>query len=86
MTRRGAPLVSWPAWVSRLALPLLFTAGLFYLVVMPLWRIQAVALEDDAHGYRTAFGASTFGETLQRTILLALGSLVIGMVLGTGLA
>ena len=86
MTRRAAPLVSWPAWVSRLALPLLFTAGLAYLVVLPLWRIQAVALENDAHGYRTAFGASTFGETLQRTILLALGSLTVGMVLGTGLA
>ena len=27
---------------------------------MPLYRIQAVALENDAHGYRTAFGASTF--------------------------
>ena len=72
--------------LSRLALPLLFTAGLVYLVVLPLYRIQAVALENDAHGYRTAFGASTFGETLQRTILLALGSLAIGMVLGTGLA
>ncbi len=83
--RRGARL-SWPSWVSRLALPLLFTAALVFLVVMPLWRIQAVALENDAQGYRTAFGASTFGETLRRTILLALGSLVIGMVLGTGLA
>ena len=53
---------------------------------MPLWRIQAVALEDDAHGYRSAFGASRFGETLVRTIVLALGSLVIGLVLGTSLA
>lgn len=77
---------AWPGWLSRIALPLLFTAGLAFLVVMPLWRIQAVALEDGAHGYRTAFGASTFAETLRRTILLALGSLVIGMVLGTGLA
>jgi iron(III) transport system permease protein len=86
VTGRAAPLGRWPAQVSRVALPLLFTAALAYLVVLPLWRIQAVALENDAHGYRTAFGASTFGETLKRTILLALGSLVIGMVLGTGLA
>lgn len=83
--RRGAGF-TWPSWLTRLALPLVFTLGLAFLVVLPLWRIQAVALEDDAHGYRTAFGASSFGETLQRTILLALGSLVIGMVLGTGLA
>ena len=81
--RRG---IQWPPWVTRLAVPLLFTAGLVYLVVMPLYRIQAVALEDGAHGYRTAFGADTFRETLIRTILLALGSLVIGMVCGTGLA
>jgi iron(III) transport system permease protein len=77
---------TWPSWLSRLALPLLFTAGIVYLVVMPLYRIQAVALENGAHGYKTAFGASTFGETLRRTFLLALGSLAIGLVLGTGLA
>ena len=77
---------TWPRWLTRLALPALFTAALAYLVVVPLWRIQAVALEDDAHGYRSAFGASRFGETLVRTIVLALGSLVIGLVLGTSLA
>ena len=77
---------AWPRSLTRIALPALFTAALAYLVVVPLWRIQAVALEDDAHGYRTAFGASRFGETLVRTIVLALGSLVIGLVLGTSLA
>jgi iron(III) transport system permease protein len=82
----GIRHVTWPRWLTRVALPVVFTAALVYLVVMPLWRIQAVALEDGAHGYRTAFGAPRFGETLVRTILLALGSLVIGMVLGTSLA
>lgn len=71
---------------TRIGLPLLFTLLLAYLVIGPLWRIQSVALEDGARGYRSAFGASTFAATLQRTIVLACGSLVIGMVLGTGLA
>ena len=65
---------------------LAFLAGLAYLVVVPLWRLQTLALEDGARGYRNAFTRPSMAETLRTTILLALGSLVIALVLGTLLA
>ena len=65
---------------------LAFLAGLAYLVVVPLWRLQTLALEDGARGYRNAFTRPSMAETLRTTILLALGSLVIALVLGTVLA
>ena len=34
---------------------LAFLAGLAYLVVVPLWQLQTLALEDRARGYRNAF-------------------------------
>jgi iron(III) transport system permease protein len=65
---------------------LVFLAGVAYLVVMPLFRLQALALEDGARGYRNAFSRPAMAETLRTTIGLALGSLTIAMVLGTLLA
>jgi iron(III) transport system permease protein len=66
--------------------PLALLGVLAYLVLQPLYRLQELALEDNARGYRTAFGSETFAETLGTTVVLALGSLVIAMVLGTTLA
>lgn len=78
-----------PAPISRL-LPragvLAFLLTLGYLVVMPLYRLQQLAFENDAAGYRSAFNKPGIGDTLMATVGLALGSLVIAMVLGTTLA
>jgi iron(III) transport system permease protein len=65
---------------------LVFLAGVAYLVVAPLVRLQTLAFEDGAHGYRTAFTRPQMAKTLRTTIGLALGSLAIALVLGTLLA
>ncbi|MGH2579055.1 MAG: ABC transporter permease, partial [Actinomycetota bacterium] len=86
---RSLPAISTPAWLSRL-LPRIgvvaFLAGIAYLVVMPLYRLQQLAFENDAAGYRNAFNKSGIGDTLKATVGLALGSLTIALVLGTTLA
>ncbi len=63
-----------------------FLAGVAYLVVMPMYRLQSLALEDGARGYRTAFTRPSMADTLRTTVSLALGSLAIALVLGTLLA
>jgi iron(III) transport system permease protein len=63
-----------------------FLAGLAYLVVLPLVRLQMLAFEDNAHGYRAAFGRDQMADTIRTTIGLALGSLLIALVFGTLLA
>lgn len=72
-------------WRSRLGYAALLLV-LGYLAVLPLYRLQALAFEDGAQGYRDQFGRSDIGQTLQTTVVLALSSLVIAMVLGTVLA
>lgn len=72
-------------WRSRLGYAALLLV-LGYLVVLPLFRLQSLAFEDGAQGYRDQFGRPDIGQTLQTTIVLALVSLVIAMVLGTVLA
>jgi iron(III) transport system permease protein len=74
------------AVVRRTAPVVVFTAVLIYLVVLPLIRLQARSLADGADAYDRAIQLSGFGETLRMTVALALGSLAIAMVLGTGLA
>lgn len=71
--------------LPRLAL-LGFVAGLGYLVVLPLYRLQTLAFADGAQGYRTAYGSPKVWETLRTTVGLAVGSLSIALVLGTLLA
>jgi iron(III) transport system permease protein len=71
--------------LARIGL-LAFVAALAYLVVVPLYRLQSLALEDGARGYRTAFTRPAMADTLRTTIVLAVGSLVIALVLGTLLA
>ena len=71
--------------VPRVGL-LAFVAGLAYLVLAPLYRLQAEAFRHGADGYHVAFGAPSIGRTLRYTVSLALGSLAIALVLGTALA
>lgn len=65
---------------------LAFVAALGYLVLAPLYRLQAEAFRNGAEGYQTAFGAPSIGRTLRYTVSLAVGSLLIALVLGTALA
>jgi iron(III) transport system permease protein len=80
---RGSGTSQAAAVVSGAAALLL---ELGYLVVLPLFRLQSLAFEDGAQGYRDQFGRSDIAQTLQTTVVLALVSLVIAMVLGTVLA
>lgn len=72
-------------WRSRLGYGALILV-LGYLIVVPLYRLQTLAFKDGAAGYDAQFGRSDIGHTLQTTVVLALVSLVIAMVLGTVLA
>lgn len=63
-----------------------FLLALAYLVLMPLIRLQAVAFENDAQGYREVLASPTIVQSLFNTVGLALGSLVIGLFFGTLLA
>jgi iron(III) transport system permease protein len=73
----------------RLALTagiVLLVGALAYLVVLPLIRLQTLAFEDGARGYRDAYSSARIGSTIRTTLGLALGSLAIALVLGTALA
>lgn len=72
-------------WAGRLGL-LAFVAAVGYMVVMPLYRLQAEALSDGAAGYSSAFGTPGFWRMIRYTIFLAFGSLAIALILGTLLA
>ena len=88
-TRRPGATFTTPAWLARLVPRLgvlAFLAGVAYLVLAPLYRLQQLAFENDAAGYRTAFDKADIGDTIKATIGLALGSLAIALVLGTTLA
>jgi iron(III) transport system permease protein len=70
--------------------PLLALAGfiaiLGYLTVLPLVRLQLLALEDGGQPYVDAYTRSGIWTTVRWTILLGVGSLAIAIVLGTALA
>jgi len=57
-----------------------------FLILMPLYRLQGMAFEDGASGYSRAFSRPGSVETIVTTVFLAVGSLLIGLVLGTALA
>ncbi len=91
--RRGRPAgrVGWfripgVVGVRRNLLAVAMTVALAYLVLGPLFQIQKLALEDGAQGYRDAFSRPDIASTIWNTVKLAAGSLVIALVLGTGLA
>jgi len=75
---------------TRRLLPRLAALGFLvvigYLVIAPLVGLQRLAFEDGARGYQAAFNRSETAETLRTTVLLALGSLAVALVLGTLLA
>ncbi|UVE95896.1 iron ABC transporter permease [Dietzia sp. B32] len=72
-------------WRQRLIyLPLILVLG--YLVVWPLIKLQTLAFENGARGYRSQYGRADILDTLQTTAALAFFSLVIAMVCGTVLA
>src|SRR5690606_7575891 len=53
---------------------------------LPMIRLQSLAFEDGARGYRAQYTRFDIAETIWTTIALAVGSLVIAMFLGTLLA
>ncbi|MDT9592800.1 ABC transporter permease subunit [Nocardioides zeae] len=75
--RRG-----WGARLGYLALVLF----LGYLVVLPLYRLQALAFEDGARGYDAQYSRPDIGSVIWTTVKLGGVSLAIAMVLGTLLA
>lgn len=81
LTRR----VSARGWRARIGYGLV-VAALVYLIVMPLYRLQARAFEDGGRGYQAQYGRSDTAEVLWTTVQLAVVSLVIALVLGTILA
>lgn len=72
-------------WRHRLMyVPLILV--LAYLVVWPLYKLQSLAFEKGAAGYRSQYGRADILDTLQTTAALGFFSLVIAMVCGTVLA
>jgi iron(III) transport system permease protein len=63
-----------------------FIGVLGYLTILPLARLQYLALKVGAQAYDEAFSRPGWWTTVRWTIELGLGSLVIAMVVGTGLA
>ncbi|MDQ0242126.1 ABC transporter permease [Arthrobacter bambusae] len=72
-------------WRTRIWYGALLTI-LAYLVVLPMVRLQLLAFENGAQGYRSQYGRFDIAQTIWTTIALAVGSLIIAMVLGTLLA
>ena len=71
--------------IKRLALTV-FVAALGVLVLLPLIRIQGLALADGGKGYIDAFGRAEIWTTIRNTVGLAVGSTVVALVFGTVLA
>jgi iron(III) transport system permease protein len=67
-------------------LAILFVTPLAFLVLMPIYRLQAKALGNGGQAYKTEFARDRMPETILATLGLAIGSLIIAMVLGTLLA
>jgi iron(III) transport system permease protein len=65
---------------------LVFLAALVYVVLLPLARLQILAFENGAEGYRTVYTGNQVWQTVTTTVLLAAGSLAIAMVCGVALA
>jgi iron(III) transport system permease protein len=72
-------------WAPRIGM-LAFVCAVGYLTILPLTRLQYLALEHGGHAYRQAYTRPGEWKTIQNTIYLGLGSLLIAVVLGTGLA
>lgn len=86
--------VERPAAIQRVRLDriatqiglLAFVAALGYLTLVPLIRLQYLALQHHAQPYVDAYTRTGWWQTVRWTIELGLGSLAIALVVGTGLA
>ncbi len=85
----AAPLARSRLRLDRLATRLgliAFIGALGYLTIVPLVRLQYLALKHHARPYHDAYSREGWGQTLRWTIELGLGSLAIALVVGTSLA
>jgi iron(III) transport system permease protein len=91
MSTVSAPAPRWNR-VSRLdylaprLLILALIGVLGYLIILPLARLQYLALERGAEAYDVAFSQPGIWDVVRWTIQLGVGSVVIAVLLGTGLA
>jgi iron(III) transport system permease protein len=69
----------------RLAL-FAFIVAIGYLTLVPLVRLQYLALKNGAEGYREAYTRPDVWQTVKWTVFLGVGSLLIAVILGTALA
>ncbi len=81
----AAPRLRLDRLATRVGL-LVFIAGIGYLTIVPLVRLQYLALRHGAQPYHDAYTREGWGQTVRWTIELGLGSLAIALVLGTSLA
>jgi iron(III) transport system permease protein len=81
----AAPKLRLDRLATRIGL-LVFIGGIGYLTIVPLIRLQYLALKHGAHPYHQAYTREGWGQTVRWTIELGLGSLAIALVVGTGLA
>lgn len=77
--------VTGRGWRSRLGYAAV-VAGLVYLIVLPLYRLQSMAFADGARGYRAQYGRADTSTVIWTTLQLAVVSLLMALVLGTVLA
>jgi iron(III) transport system permease protein len=63
-----------------------FIVALAYLTLLPLIRLQYLALKDGAQAYSDAYTRPGWWTTVKWTIELGLGSLAVALVVGTALA
>jgi iron(III) transport system permease protein len=82
---RAATRLRLDRLLTRLGL-LAFVTALGYLTVVPLIRLQYLALKHGAHAYHDAYSREGWWQTVRWTVELGLGSLAIALVVGTGLA
>jgi iron(III) transport system permease protein len=73
-------------WVRRHGLPVGLLLVLSYLVLLPLGRLQFLAMRDGGRAYGAALDVPDIGKTILTTLALGVGSLVIALVAGTTLA
>jgi len=71
--------------LTRLGL-LAFIGALGYLTVVPLVRLEYLSLKHGAHAYSEAYTRTGWWQTVRWTVELGVGSLLIALVVGTGLA
>ena len=81
-TRRSSHRRLKPATVTGVAFALI----LAWIVLWPLIKLQQVALSDGAHSYGRLIQSPRLTEIVLTTAYLALGSVLIAVIIGTGLA